>query len=298
MLNNQTPVKAILAFACAVAAANAQDIWIPADGIVANPDTAAYGNDINTLWLMGFIDAGQKDSSLANVVNNLKNRSDSGSWKIYYNNLDATTSIFKNESKSGMLLYAGNETGSAVYSNAYTKLLLSDEVRAASKAKISFNLGYVGNSDDSSLNITIKGPVWEVIEVTPEFRGMPLGAYVPDAQFSFGLVNLATSEIYGANVSTDSGMYFLSDNTADWFTFNAGEDGVVTVSFDLDADQLSTVTDAGLGLLVQSGQTGKFEIYEIGGFAVEYVEAVPEPAAVAALIGLAGLAFALYSKRK
>ena len=297
MLNKTTLVKAVLAFACASASANAQDAWIPADGIVANPDTAAYSNDINTLWVMGFIDMGQKDASLANVVNNLKNRSDSGSWKVYYNNLDATTSIFKDDGKSGILMYAGDETGNSVYSNAYTKLILSDEVLAASRAKISFNLGYVGNSEGTSLTITINGPGWTVVEITPELRGMALDAYVPEAQFSFGLVNLSTNEIYGANVSTDSGTYFLSDDIADWFTFNAGEDGVVTVSFDLDADQLSRVTEAGLGLLVQSRKTGKFEIYEIGDFSVEYI-AVPEPATVAALLGLLGLAFALCSRRK
>lgn len=119
-------------------------------------------------------------------------------------------------------MYAGDETGNSVYSNAYTKLILSDEVLAASKAKISFNLGYVGNSDDTSLTITINGPGGTVVEITPELRGMALDAYVPEAQFSFGLVNLSTNEIYGANVSTDSGTYFLSDDIADWFTFNAG----------------------------------------------------------------------------
>jgi len=66
-------------------------------------------------------------------------------------------------------------------------------------------------------------------------------------------------------------------------------------AFSKVAEQLATVTDAGLGLFVMSKKTGAVQIYEVGDFRVEMI--IPEPSISGGLFALAAL-FACLRRRR
>ena len=261
---------------------------VQVENVVPHPGTAAYVNyDASMTW-------GILGPYTDNVIAELK-RIQKGSWYVYHKNLDndaSKTDLHPSGDDSQILMFAGTKN-SQFYTQAYTAFTLSDEVLAAERARISFELGYVGKADDSSISINISGSGWTVVEVTPGLRSAAASAYTPSASFSFGLINLATDEIYGANISGEENPYMFDFNTNDWFVFNTDENGTVTVSFELDSDQLKAVTDAGLGLFIRSNKTGDPEVYKFGNFATEII---PEPAAYA--LAFAVLALALAARRR
>ena len=277
--------------------------WTQVTSTIPGPETAGHEKviynggtvaDITYGKLMGFIV--DNTSKNAYLTSNLKSL-EKNAWKVHYGNLDTTTSIFDGADTSRILLYSGVKEAE-IYSQAYSAFTLADSVLAAQKARVSFDLAYMGLADSAGLNIEINGPGWiDGGDIEIEFRGMGPQSNEPSSRFTFGLVNIATGEIFSADISTSAQQHLLNLEGNDWFAFNAGQDGSITVSFELDSSQLSAITDAGLGLFVKSENTGDVEIFSIGNFSVEVLGLVPEPAEAAAVFGLLAACLIFFKRR-
>ena len=296
-------IAGMLSATLAITSVSAQE-WTQIDSTIPEASTIQSLDADLTLWNLFGNWFGP--ASIENVKTNLKKSTyPSSVWQVHYRNLDSTTSMQAPGETSKFLMYAGSKTSSTanIYSNAHAKFNLSPDALSASKVRISLDLSYYDNSDSVDLNLTVSGSGWTAVEVTPELRGMGIQSdgqdYIPSAKFTCGLINLADGTIFDAQVAGMAEPFTLGLEDANYFVFSADENGVMTVSFELGASDLASITEAGLALFIRSEKAGEvIEIFEVGNFKVEVLEGlVPEPSAYAAIFGLVCLAAGLMRRR-
>lgn len=283
---------------CAAALCGAQGDWAFDYNSVTDPATA-------TLSYSGVNSADTNESVYQGLKSLEKNK-----WFVRYSTVNSgSAELHPKNPETGetdasrLFAYSGRDSGGwstvTAWTQHYTAFTLSEEVASAQAAKISFDVDYMGKNGD---NIAIEVLPWIVREQEIELRsfsGAPDTTY--KTKFLFGLVNLETGEFYDAHVSSkDDALPFGYDAASNNWAYTTDENGKVTVSFELSYDQLQTITEAGLGLVIETtNATGAdyAEYYSIGDFKIEYLQ-IPEPASVAAVLGLAVLAFSFRSKRR
>lgn len=161
----------------------------------------------------------------------------------------------------------------------FTSFTLSDEVLNADLAKISFSLSEIsriGFSESNSISY--------------------------NTQFTFGLINLATGEACNTYINGDLLVFNGVSSSSNLWTAQTDENGLINVSFELDSDYLHSITDAGLGLIIQSiapSDSGYFtEDFCVYDFTVEYQQLqIPEPASVGMFLGTAIFALVCVRRR-
>lgn len=287
----------VFALSCVTALCNAQTYFDYSS--IPNPSTAVLTySEVNS--------ASSNDS----VYQGLK-ATEKGKWFVRYSNKNSgTADLHPNNPDTGevdtskLFAYSGRDSGGwstiNTWTQHYTAFNLSEEVASAQSAKILFDVDYMGKNGDK---IAIDVLPWEVRDQGVDLRGALLNA-TPDTtyktKFLFGLVNLATGEFYDAHVSSqDEALSFGYDKETNNWAYTTDENGSLTVSFDLSYEQLQTITEAGLGLVIETTNASGSdyaEYFSIGNFRIEYTQ-VPEPAGMAAIAGAFALAFLAYRRR-
>lgn len=240
------------------------------------------------------------------VVTDLRNVAKDGKWRTYYANGASNASLHPASDPNALLAGAArvsNGWGSTGYwSQNYSAFTLDPGLSDAQGVRISFNVDFLtGLGSEAGIEIGVLP--WNVIEQEIELRN----AFDPTAQgldsynlkFLFGLANLETGEIYQANFSTGGSHMF--DYAANDWTYRTDGNGSLMVSFELDDSDLASITDAGLGLIVETtwgGGSDNGEYYSINNLKVEKLVGSAIPESSTALLGLLGLACIIVRRRR
>lgn len=235
---------------------------------------------------------GEIGGTNAKVVTDLRNLNKNGQWRTYFAHGKAGADLHPSDNADALLAGAATVNSVSYWSQNYTSFQMPTELTGAEGVRISFEVDFL-TTLTSSADLDISVLPWDSVTGGVDLRSVP-DAYVPNMEFLFGLVNLETGEIYEADLSSGgSHLFNYQDNT---WKYQVDENGVLKVSFDLDSAALASITDAGLGLIVETtwgGGTsgGGGEYYTLRNLTVEkLLLVVPEPSTVfLSVFGLIGL---------
>lgn len=235
---------------------------------------------------------GEIGGSNTKVVTDLRNLNKNGQWRTYFANGKAGADLHPPGNDDALLVGAATVSGKSYWSQSYTSFQMPAELTEAEGARISFEVDFLSTLT-SAVNIGLTVKPWDEVTGGVDLRTVPTD-YTPNMIFLFGLVNLETGEIYEADFSSGGSHLFNYQNNT--WKYQVDENGVLKVSFDLDSADLASITDAGLGLIIETtwggGSTGGGgEYYTISNMTVEKLMlVVPEPStAFLGVFGLIGL---------
>lgn len=178
---------------------------------------------------------------------------------------------------------------SAIEIQFFTSFSLSDDALSAEKVRVSFSFNQLNRIEFGSHAGSLDG-----------LSGSIDSLKTYNTQFTFGLINLASGEVFDANINGETHTFDGVASDSNLWTAVLDESGEGTVVFELDQESLQSVESEGLGLVIQSkAPTGAnfTEDFGLYNFKVEYLAMIPEPSTYAAMLGLMSLGVVCLRRR-